>query len=100
MDHDELATLRDRWREDAAARAKGIPNDPTAAVLALCAAELEEALLRQAARPLSPAEYATLHGVTPQAVTQWCRRGILEAYRDATGHWRIPPTATHLERAA
>ena len=43
--------------------------------------------------PMSPAEYAIREGVTEQAVTGWCRRGELEAFRDARGRWRIPPHA-------
>lgn len=91
----ELARLRDRWQQAAAQRTQLIPNDPIATVFDLCAAELEATLTRQFAKPWSPTEYAQAHGVTPQAVTQWCRKGSIEAYRDHDGgQWRIPRTAT------
>jgi hypothetical protein len=95
-DHDSLTDLLGRWRQDADSRKRRFPNDPIATALEVCAAEVDEILLGLSAVPLSPGEYARLHGVTPQAVTQWCRTGRLEAYRDSTGHWRIPPHAKHM----
>ena len=49
--------------------------------------------------PITPKEYAALHGVTPQAVTQWIARGELEAYRDDMGHWHIPRGAARRKSA-
>lgn len=96
MSDDNVIELVGRWRQDAETRKRRVPSDPVAATLEVCAAELEEQVIRAAARPLTPEEYAVKAGVTPQTVTAWCRNGTLEAYQDGR-QWRIPP---HAERAA
>lgn len=78
------------WRRDAEVRLKRVANDPVAATLDYCAAELAGVVARETLKPRTPAEFADLCGVTEQTVTSWCRRGLIEAYQDATGHWRIP----------
>lgn len=85
--------LLGRWGADATTRRDRWPDDPMAATLDLCAAEIREVLAGLSVVPMSPAEYAMREGVTEQAVTGWCRRGELEAFRDARGRWRIPPHA-------
>jgi hypothetical protein len=82
--------LLGRWTADAETRRSRWPDDPIATTLDLCAAEIREVLAGMSAVPLSPSEYALREGVTEQAVTGWCRRGELEAYRDERGRWRIP----------
>ncbi len=85
--------LLGRWAADAASRRIRYPEDPIATTLDLCGAEIREILLGLSVVPLTPAEFAEREGVTEQAVTAWCRRGEVEAFRDARGHWRIPPHA-------
>ena len=48
------------------------------------AAEIESVLsmLDSDFQTLTPAQYAEIHGVTPQTVTTWIRRGELEATGD------------------
>jgi hypothetical protein len=41
-------------------------------------------------RTLSVPEYAKAQGITKQAVTAKCRKGIIAAYFDTSGHWLIP----------
>ena len=94
-----LHDLRDRWRSDAETRKARFPADQIANVLELAAAELDEVIVGLSTQPLSPAEYAVKAGVSPQAVTKWCRQGRLEAYRDECGRWWIPPHAAHQEAA-
>ena len=85
--------LLSRWASDAAARRARWTDDPIAATLDLCSSEIREVLAGLSVIPLSPAEYALRDGVSEQAVTSWCRRGELEAFRDTRGRWRIPPHA-------
>lgn len=96
---DPLQTLRDRWRSDAASRKERFPADQIANVLELAAAELDEVIVGLSTQPLSPGQYAVKAGVSPQAVTKWCREGRLEAYRDECGRWWIPPYAGHARAA-
>lgn len=86
------------WTTEAKVLRRRGENAAIARTLDACAAELQERFARQLEEPLTPAEWAALHGgVSPQSVTTWCRRGELEAYRDAHRRWRIPP---HAERRA
>lgn len=41
---------------------------------------------------LSPSEVADRIGAPVTRVLSWCRRGLVEAARDARGRWRLPPT--------
>lgn len=101
MTTDVVRELVASWQADAKARRQRAPHDPAAEVLDACAAELQELFARAACEPLTPEEWGAIHGgVTPQTVTAWIRSGELEAYRDARGRWRIPPTAERRRTAA
>lgn len=42
---------------------------------------------------LSPSEVAHSLGISTSRVLSWCRRGRIDAERDARGRWRLPQTA-------
>ena len=89
---EQIKDLRDRWHASASVRRSQFELDPIASVLAACAQELAAVLDAGTARPMTPAVFAAQAGVSPQAVTAWCRGGRLEAYRQG-GRWLIPAGA-------
>lgn len=95
----QIQALHGSWQQSAYSRRKQFSLDPIASVLAACAEELAAILEAGAAQPMTPAAYAAQAGVSPQAVTGWCRNGRIEAYR-RNGRWQIPAGAVLRPEAA
>jgi excisionase family DNA binding protein len=98
-----IAAARDMaavWRREAESRRRVSRQDPVADALEYCAAELIEHLRvvdgLNAVRTVD--QFAADHGITPQTVRGWIRRGELQATRTAHG-WRIPRSAQRMRRS-
>lgn len=70
-------------------------TDPVADGIAFAAKEIGEAIAKVEAETetLTTAQYAEMHGVTPQSVCTWIRAGQLEAGGDPIVGYRIPRAA-------
>jgi excisionase family DNA binding protein len=89
-----MRTLAGEMQTEAAKRKAMTPTDP-AAEASLYWAErltLRVAELEADAEHVTPAQYASLHGVTEQTVRNWIRRGELAA-EDTPRGYRIPRAA-------
>lgn len=79
-----------------AEKRRGISTvDPVADGIVFAAKEVSEAIdkIEKETETLSTAEYADMHGVTPQSVCTWIRSGQLEASGDPIIGYRIPRAA-------
>lgn len=86
-----MRTLAAEMEAEATSRRRLTPGDAAAEASDYWASLLRArvAELEQDAETLTPAQYATLHGVTEQTVRNWIRRGELVADGDAASGYRI-----------
>lgn len=103
MTETTIAAARDvaaLWLREAESRRRVSRLDPVADALEYCAAELIEHVRvvdgLNAVRTVE--QFAADHGVTPQTVRGWIRRGELQATRTPHG-WRIPRSAHRMRRS-